>query len=309
MKATKLYGIVSLMLLAVMAFAVTASALPVIDKVEVDGTTVFENQINRLSIEAGDKFDVDVWLTATERSNNVRVEAEIIGYEHEDIEDETDLFDVEANTTYKKTLSLNIPADAEEDSYKLRITVSDRNSPAVLRTYNIVLDLPRHKLAIEDVVIFPESTVTAGQALLASVRLENLGDKDEEDVRVRVSVPELGIAATDYIDEIESDDEEETEEMYMRVPSDAKAGDYQMLVTVTYNDGRDTLSTTKVISVKAAPEAKEPVVVTPVTPTTPEPQQESMLRKALTGILLVLVGLLVIVAVILAVSKLSQKDE
>ena len=305
-------SIVSLMLLAVFAFAVTASALPAVDKVEVDDTTVFENQINRLSLEAGQEFDVDVWLTAAAKSKNVRVEAEITGYEHdrtEGIDDKTELFDVEANTTYKKTLTLSIPADSEEDSYKVRVTVTDRNSAAVIQTYNIVIDMPRHKIAVQDVVLYPENSIVAGQALLASVRLENFGQKDESDVRVHVSVPELGMSSTDYISSIDAGDEEETEEMYMRVPADAKAGQYMVKVDVEYNDGRDTISSTAVVSVEAAPQKE--IVVTAVTPITPAPQmpEKSMLRKVLEGILLVLIGLLVIVVIILAVSKLSQKDE
>lgn len=310
MKANKLYGIVSLMILAVMALAVGASALPVIDKVEVDGTTVFENQINRLSIESGDEFEVEVWLTATQSSDNVRVEAEITALnDNDEVADQTDLFDVEANATYKKTLTLSIPADSDEDSYKLRIEVSDRNSGAVIQSYNLVLDMPRHKVVITDVVLYPESNAVAGQALLASVRLENFGQKDEEDVRVRVSIPELGISATDYIDEIESDDEEETEEMYMRIPSDAKAGDYTVKVDVEYNDGHDTLSTTRLVSIEKAPEPKTAVVPTQVQPVQPVVAEKSMIRKVLEGILLVLVGLLVIVAIILGISKLSRKDE
>ncbi|HSU73286.1 MAG TPA: hypothetical protein VLJ21_05565 [Candidatus Binatia bacterium] len=312
MKATKLCGIVSLMLLAVMAFAVGASALPTIDKVEVDGTTVFENQVNRLSIESGSEFDVDVWLTSAEADRNVRVEAEISGYEHDNdnnIDDKTELFDTESNTTYKKTLTLSIPADVDQDSYKLRITVTDRNSGAVIQTYNLVLEMPRHDLAIEDIVTYPEGTATAGQALLATVRLENYGQKDEKDVRVHVSIPELGIGATDYVDKVESDDKEETEELYMRLPSDAKAGDYTLKVDVDYNDGHDHVSATKLISIEAAPQPKATVTQTPVVQPVVQQPEKSLIRSVLEGILLVLVGLLVIVAIILGISKLSRKDE
>lgn len=313
MKANKLFGIVSLMLLAVLAVAGAASALPTIDKVEVDGTTVFEDQVNRLDVEAGNQIEVEVWLTSAESNDNVRVTAEIAGYEHSDdsdISDKTDSFKVEANATYKKTLMLSLPEDADDDSYKLRIIVEDRNSDEIVQNYNLVLNVPRHKLAIDDVILYPEGTVTAGQALLVTVNLENYGQKDQDDVRVHATVPMLGIGATDIVDEIESDDSETSEELFMRIPADAKAGDYTLKIDVDYNDGHDSVSKTVTFNVAAAPAPKTDVVVqqAPVTPVQVQPEK-SMLRSVLEGVLLVLVGLLVIVAIILGVSKLSSKDE
>jgi uncharacterized membrane protein len=313
MKANKLFGIVTLMLLTMFAVAGAVSALPSVDKVEVDGTTVFENQINRLSLENGNTFAVNVWLTSTEAADNVRVEAQITGYEHGSISDTSDLFATQENTTYKKSLSLSLPADAQSDSYQLRITVTDRNSGAVVQDYSLVLDQPRHDVIVKDVVFSPEGSVIAGQALLTSVRVQNFGQKDETNVRVHVSIPELGVSATSYISKVRGDNhQEDTEEMYIRIPSDVKTGDYQVKVDVSYNDDHDSASATRAVSIEAAPvkAAPAPVVVT-TTPvaSTPAPAEKSTLRSVLEGILLVLVGLLVIVAIILGVSKLSSKDE
>lgn len=310
MKANKLLGMISLMLFAVLA-AGAVSAVPTIDRVEVDDTTLNQNQVNYLSVETGSTITVDVWLTSTEDNNNVRVEAFITGSENDDVSDKTDLFRVEPNSTYKKTLTLALPADTDEDKYSLRIIVSDRNGQERIQNYNLVLDEPRHDLEIKDVLFYPESYVTAGQALLTTVRVENFGQKDENDVKVTVSIPELGVSASDYIDSVDSDDQEDTEEMYIRVPSTAKTGEYQVKIDVWYNDGHDVVSTTQMVSIQAAPEQKapEPVVITTTPQAVPVAPEKSMLRSVLEGVLLVLVGLLVIVAIILGVSKLSSKDE
>lgn len=298
-----------------MLFAVLAAsaviAVPTIDRVEVDDTQLSQNQVNYLSVETGSQVTVDVWLTSNEDNDNIRVEAFITGSDdNDDVSAKTSLFSVEDNASYKKSLTLTLPQTADEDRYSLRIIVSDRNGQETVQNYNLVFDEPRHELDIQDVTFYPFSNVQAGQALLTSVRLENFGQKDEQDVKVQVSIPELGISASDYINEIESDDEESTEEMYMRIPASAKSGTYQVKIDAWYNDGHDSISKVMTIDVEALPVVAAPVVVTtPVTPVTPVVAEKSMLRSVLEGVLLVLVGLLVIVAIILGVSKLSSKDD
>ncbi len=309
MKTNKLFSIVSLMLFAVLA-ASAVSAVPTIDRVEVDDTQLNANQVNYLSVETGSQITVDVWLTSNEDNDNIRVEAFISGSDdNDDVSAKTSLFQVEDNATYKKSLTLILPQTADEDRYKLRVIVSDRNGQETVQNYNLVFDEPRHDLAIEDVIFYPNGNVQAGQAFLSTVRLENFGQKDENDVKVMVSIPELGISATDYINEIESDDEESTEEMYMRIPSTAKTGTYQVKIDVWYNDQHDTLSKSMSVDVDALPAAPAPAVVqAPTTPVIPVVAEKSILRSVLEGVLLVLVGLLVIVAIILGVSKLSSNE-
>ena len=106
----KIFGLVVLML-AVMASAV--SALPTIDRVDIDDTTVFEDQTNRLDIEVDSTVSVEIWITSDADYDRVQIEAEITGYEHGDISDRTNNFDTEANALYKETLTLSLPADLD----------------------------------------------------------------------------------------------------------------------------------------------------------------------------------------------------
>lgn len=225
------------------ALAGAVTALPMtIDEVEVDGTTVHPDQINRLSVERNEEFTVKVTFTATANHENVVGQAFITGYEHieEEPSDRVGPFSLEGNTTYTKKFTLTLPKDMDEDSYKLRIMFTDRNGEELLQNYNLKIDESRHSVEIADVILYPEKSITAGSALLTTVRVENFGQKDEEDVKVEIEIPALGLSATDYIDDLESNDEEESEELYLRVPRETKAGDYEMLVKVSYNDGRDT---------------------------------------------------------------------
>jgi uncharacterized membrane protein len=225
------------------ALAGSALALPMsIDRVEVDGTHIDVNQVNRLSIERDQEFKVKVEFTATQELDNVMGQAFITGYEHKGEEpyDIVGPFSIEANTTYTKTFTLKLPKDVQEDSYKLRLVFSDRNGEEIFQNYNLKIDEKRHSIEVVDVINYPENHVTAGSALLTTVRVENFGQHDESDVKVEISIPALGISASDYIDSVNENDQESSQELYMRIPRETKAGDYEMTVTTTYNDGHDT---------------------------------------------------------------------
>lgn len=234
--------------------SVSQSTLPMtIDKVEVDGTTLSANQDNRLSIERDQEFKVKVTFTGTASHENIVLQGFISGYEHvEDSPyDAVDTFDIEDDTTYTKTLTLKLPKDIQEDSYKLRLLFTDRNGQEISLNYNLKIDESRHSVEVKDIILYPENSITAGSALLTTVRVENFGQKDENDVKVQVSIPALGLSASDYIDSIKQNDEEETEELYLRIPRETKAGDYDMLVTISYNDEHDTVESHAVVHVDA----------------------------------------------------------
>lgn len=231
---------------------VTADALPIsIDEVEVDGTELNEDQVNRLSIERDQEFSVKVTFQGTASHDNIVGNAFISGYEHDSVSDMVGPFDVEDDTTYTKTFKLTLPKDLDEDSYKLRIMFSDRNGQEIFLNYNLKVDEKRHSIEISDVILYPESSIMAGSALLTTVRVENFGQRDESDIKVEVAIAALGLSASGYIDEINQGDQEETEEFYLRVPQATKAGDYEMIVTAHYNDGRDSVETVTMVHVDA----------------------------------------------------------
>ena len=255
MKAKSIFGLVALLLIALSGIAVASHVedLPVvIDSVEVEDVELDADSNNRLDIERGEEIEVEVRFTATDFADNVEVRASIRGYEYNDyndVSDSTHVFDIEPNTTYVKRLHLMLPDDIEKDSYRLRVEISDRNSREITQRYSLLIDEARHRLRFEDVLVNPSSAVKAGRALLTTVRLENMGQKDENNVKVTVSIPELGLSVSDFIDEIERDESEETEEMFMRFDTCAKAGDYELLVEVKYDRARETMSKSMLVRV------------------------------------------------------------
>ncbi|MFC1705082.1 hypothetical protein ACFLZ6_02010 [Nanoarchaeota archaeon] len=85
--------------------------------------------------------------------------------------------------------------------------------------------------------------------MLTSVRIKNYGERDEDGVKVKVSIPELGLSASDYIDEVEEDDSVTSEEIYLRIPQNAEEGEYVVEIEVEYDDGDEVIETKELIYV------------------------------------------------------------
>jgi uncharacterized membrane protein len=243
--------------------ALTAvTALPIGQiTVDIDDITLNENAVNRLSLERGHNYDVRVRFTAEADLRDVQIRTFLSGYEFSDIDDihdKTPLFDVQNGVTYVKKLNLKFPNDIDEDDYKLRIIITDRFNEEITLNYNLKVDVPRNSLVIEDVIFSPSNSVRAGSALLAKVRVENRGQQDQNDVKVTVSIPQLSVSGTAYIEEVDSgDDEEETEEIFIRVPKCTPAGNYDVTIDVEYQQLHRKVSTKRTIAVLEDDTCKE----------------------------------------------------
>ena len=246
--------------LILLAAVMTAQAIPItVDTVEVDEVLLLENSSTRLDLERGDDIRVRIKITANANLDNVEILGFISGFEFNDIigeriSDVTQLFDLQANVSYVRTITLPLPSDAEVDDYKLRIIVSDRFGAPVIANFNFKIDTQRRNIKIQDVILSPGHRIKSGSALLAKVRIENKGQRDERDIKVVVTVPALGLSATDYIDEIRDNDrQDETEELFLRIPQCAEPGVYKVIVDAFYADNRRRSSVTRDIEVLKNP--------------------------------------------------------
>lgn len=232
-----------------------------IEEVEIDGTFSFPNDSFRtVTVERGVAVPVDVWVHAFNNVDNVRVEVSLKGYERGTISYTSDIFELDKNVVKKVPLVLNLPEDLDaSETYTLTIEVSDKHN-SVEQEHFIRIKEKRHLLNVLDVIFRPSSTVEAGRFLRTVVRVENLGAKAEKDIKVSVSIPELGVSARDFIDELvptnkdnNNDDDDEsslsTNELVLQIPKDAKEGDYEVRVDVEFNRGSDVETVKKFVHV------------------------------------------------------------
>ena len=268
----KLFGLIGALLLVFASIPGIAFATEPgyrIDHVEVNDVPVNANNI--VKIERGETAVIEVLLLGLNGTfTDVRVEAEIFGYERGTIEDVSDIFTIEPGVTYRTVLRLEIPEDLEPSSedYSLRIRVSDRDN-SISERFTLRVKELRHFVNILDVIFNPGLDVEAGSNLFSIVRLENLGEKKEEDIKVTMSIPELGLSNSVFVDELvpfedttrnHDDDEEDsasTDELLLRIPKNAK-GEYDLKITVDYNRGNTVEEATYKLLVTPAEVVKTP---------------------------------------------------
>ncbi len=225
-------------------------------EVKIDGRYVEPDRTIYKVFERGEEIDITLEIVAFEDSEDVQIEAMILGYEHGDKEREliTDLtgtFDIKANRSYFKELTLTIPEDIETGDLKVRIIVSDRTHTTWVRDYNLDVYAQKHRVVIKDIMLEPNEEIKGGRTLIAQLRVKNLGMYDEEDLKVVLEIPDLDIKITDYIDEIEIDDSESSDDIFFRIPDCPKEGNYTIRATVYYDDDyEETTEETSIIIIR-----------------------------------------------------------
>jgi hypothetical protein len=251
MNKMKLTGVFSLFVIAIMAVSACVSALELNNvKVEINDDPVETSTLN--DILRGDSVDIKFRFTANGNASNVELHADMFGYEYSDrtmLHDSTPIFNVENGVTYTKKLSIALPERMDRDSWKLRLFLADRNGAVQSWDYILKVGTDRHQLTLKDVTFSPETGVQAGRSLIAIARVKNTGEKTEEGVKVKLSIPELSVSATDYIDELESEETVTTEELYTVIPECAEAGSYDAVVELSFNDGEMISSVKKTVVV------------------------------------------------------------
>ena len=273
MKGKALGVALMLVVFAVFAIASVSAQIVTIDEVEFDEDTLSDSSTSAIAnYERNEQVEVKVHFTnvddadgVTDTVEDVDLEVELTGYDGESIRDSEYVREIKEGESYVETLTLSFPWTMDQDYYTLRVNVCPRSGSCVENTYELDVEAQDHGFVIKDVDFSPGLTIEAGRALLTTVRVENIGvDTDDEGVKVKVSIPELGLSASDYLDSVDSDDSTSSEELYIRIPSEASAGTYPVEVTVTYDDGDETETEEYTLTVTGAEETEEATTATPV---------------------------------------------
>ncbi len=243
MKTKKLIGLfvamVSLLLLA--TSIVSAGTLTTIssNNVEIDGV-----QANSASVVAGELVTVSVEFTADEDDTEVTVEAEMeVNGEEKSIV--SDIFDVEANNTYEKVLTLRVPFDLDDevsDDASLDIEIQGKDHDAE-RTFELNVQRPTFNAVLKSVII-PQNA-GAGESLPVDIVTKNVGYNDLDDIFVTATIPALGVTKTGYLGDLVAlencsddcdNDDTVMARLYLSVPYTAQSGVYSVEVTVENDD-------------------------------------------------------------------------
>ena len=266
MNTTKLFSIFLVLVLSVL-FSVGAASALTIQEVKVDGVELAsDSQI--VHADRGETVDVTVQLKGgSTDEDSVRIKAWIGGYKYDEVEDVTSQFKVLADTVYVKNLEFEIPEDMDStEDYTLHVEAYGPTGDEVeydSLSFTLRVTPVQDLLGIQDVIFNPGLSVKAGNALYAKVRVENTGDNKQEDIRVSMNMPALGISVRDYIDELVSeeqcdvsdcDDDEETSatsnELMLKLPESVKTGTYALEIVVDYDRLHESVRKVFLLSVE-----------------------------------------------------------
>ncbi len=242
----KILAVLALVFICLVASFASAAPAADFDFVKINGD---EWQGETQNFDREEVVDIRVSVKANQDLFDTRVEARLDGFEYGIISDASDIEDMESGEVKRYNLKLNLPNELDLGKYTLSILLLDREGIIQQLRIPVVVDAERHLLQVKHISFSPGDRVRAGNALLATVNMENDGEDDEE-VVVTVSIPDLGVTAQDFIDEIEADETTTSEELYLRIPRCAEPGQYEVVVSVEYNEGFDVVTQKRTVTVE-----------------------------------------------------------
>lgn len=192
-------------------------------------------------------FELENKFTTSTDINKIKVKAWLQDSDSERVTDkeETDSFDLGDGDTQDGTLTLKVPIDTEEDSLYMYVRAEgdDDNdvTHSVLYVKKLTFDKQDDDVAIDAVTISPNPAV-CGQSLDILTDIWNVGNDEQKEVKLHLESSDLGIDEySDYFDlDNNGDDREAVETMTVLLPSNIKPGNYTLVVTATYNSGKDS---------------------------------------------------------------------
>lgn len=240
----------ALSILALLLVSIFASSVSFADVTNDGNLEIFEIKLNDdtltgvglESFDFDDKIDLRVSLRSYANFESVKLMAFLTTeYDQDKTMDQTSAFDMTAGVNYRKSLDLQIPDSLDRDAYTLTLMVSDKNGILYTQAFDIFLESDsKHQITIKDVIVTPE-VVKAGRQIKVKAKLENIGKDVEDDVKVTASIPELKIADSDYINELEINEVKYSEPIYLVTEKCTEAGTYDLIVKVTYSNGKESV--------------------------------------------------------------------
>lgn len=229
-----------LSLFAVMATGVSAASFAEIESVEVAGIEALDSS-SEIATFAGDTLPVRIIFFADEDQRDVRIKAWISG--EKGLAESSDRFDVIANRSYSRFLSVDVPFDLDDldQDRSLRILIESEESEGQI--VSIDLTAQRESYLIDVISVAMDPTAQAGEPIQMNIVLKNRGRQLAEDAFVKVSVPALDLEQSTYfgdlspLDQAHPDKEDAVERrMFLNIPADAPASVYDLQIEAFSED-------------------------------------------------------------------------
>ncbi len=248
---------VSFVAIAMALFLVaTVSALDITDEavITVNGMNIINDDV---SVVAGETITVKVYFIANESDTDVTVTVEIEG-DKIDTEVESEVFDVENGSQYRKVLNIKVPYELKDKvsgEVTLNIKIEGREHETEILPVTLNVQRPSYNIDFKSINV--AKNVEAGEKFSVDIFLKNTGYNDLDDLFVTARISALDLEQRFYFGdlvaiEVEDDDEDTlSERFYLTVPYDALTGAYTLEVEVSNED--TVLSKTVTVEINGLP--------------------------------------------------------
>ncbi len=204
-------------------------------------------------VRPGDSLDVTVNLENKFRSrDNIAIEdidvaVKVEGNDFDD-DDSEDLGDISEDDQDSVSITLEIDDDADKQSATMTITALGRDENGALHgdaaEANVEVERDTHDIAVQSMTLIPEVLTCSDDSAQLSVKIKNIGRRDEDEVAVNVDSKSLNFR--DRVSNMELDRDDERVKIFnIPVQKNLAAGKYAIQIQ-TFTENVD-LSNTEVV--------------------------------------------------------------
>ncbi|MBI2650679.1 hypothetical protein HYX04_05215 [Candidatus Woesearchaeota archaeon] len=212
-----------------------------IDKVELEDSTLAEDESNFVIIDKGKReLDLKVRLTSLENIEDAHIDA-VLSFENGDVvADATATFDINDGADSVKELELPLIGRFEQNSFKLKVKIVDAEGNSEEKFYGLKISQKKFPFVISSISLAPDNA-EAGKNLIARLRFKNSGVVPLEGINAKVSIPELGISSTKFVDQLKNSGRlsEIREDFILKILDSTPTGTYTLKSEISSQFGGD----------------------------------------------------------------------
>jgi hypothetical protein len=202
-----------------------------IDEIKINGKSSGD-----LSIEDVNDIEVEISNEYTEDMEDVEVTIEILDVDDDDLDEDADDQDIDAGDSEDFEVEFDLSdEDIDEEEYTIRVTVEgeadDGTKHQATLEKKVDVDIEKHKVIISRTSL-GANTMQCVRQNNVRVTIENVGQKDEDELDLFVKNTALGLELRKTslnLDKFSDSDNEDTYTFYLDL-EDANAGTYPIIV-------------------------------------------------------------------------------
>ncbi len=222
-----------------------------LDEIRVEIKVTGDVYIQSITLPESIKPDeiLDLEITLANQGNqvfrDVRIEAIIndIDVAQSDLDQTTDTFLLDVNDEITKRLRFIIPEDAQDGQKAIEITVTyDNGDQEITEIESIRIDREPYFINVQSYSVSP-NVIKCDSSIYASIRVENLGQYDDE-VAITSEIVGTGIQSTTNEIDLNTDDDYSFRNVLD--VSNLEAGTYEVVHTIRSKDQKEVSNTIRV---------------------------------------------------------------